>query len=320
LAVAGSHLWVTNQAGNSVTELETSNGSWIRTLHAHSYGFDQPTAIVKSGSDLFVANASGSVTELRATDGDLVRTIAGKRYGFADPVAIAASDDTIVVLNAGDPTGSPIVDGSLTEIDAASGALVGQASGKAFAFDDPVALAVSGANAFVADEGNDSVTEVDTSTRALVRLIVGAGLSGPDGIAVAGHDVWVADSATSAVTEIAAATGHVIATFTDADGAYGFGSPSVTITTANGVFVASPYGSSPMVTKIQASNGSALWYMCNTNGPYYFSLLSAFAVSGQDLWVASRSGANNPNSDAKTGSLTELLTTTGGLITTLPTS
>jgi hypothetical protein len=58
--------------------------------------------------------------------------------------------------------------------------------------------------------------------------------------------------------------------------------------------------------------------MCNTNGPYYFSLLSAFAVSGDDLWVASRSGANSKTPAAATGSLTELSTVTGDLIATVP--
>ena len=58
--------------------------------------------------------------------------------------------------------------------------------------------------------------------------------------------------------------------------------------------------------------------MCNTNGPYYFSLLSAFAVSGTDLWVSSRSGANSATPGARTGSLTELSTGDGSLIATVP--
>jgi hypothetical protein len=324
LAVAGQHLWVTNQVGNSVTEIDRSSGSWIRTLHSGSYGtqrpFQQPTAIVSFGSELFVANAAGSVTELEGTGRALGWTIRGAAYGFAGPVAIAGTGSTIVVLNAGDPTASPPVDGSLTEIDAATGDLVARVSGSAFAFDDPVAMTVSGTDVFVADEGNDSVTEVDVTTNSLVRVIANQGLSGPDGIAAQAGHVWVSDSGSNAVTEIAASTGQVIATFTDNDGAYGFGSPSVTIANPGNVFVASPFGSSPMVTKVHGSDGSAQWYMCNTNGPYYFSQLSAFAISGDDLWVASRSGANNPDPDAQTGSLTELLTTTGSLVTTLPTS
>jgi hypothetical protein len=128
----------------------------------------------------------------------------------------------------------------------------------------------------------------------------------------------VADSGSNAATEIDAATGAVIGTETDSDGSYGFGAPLMVIGSDGNVFVASPFGSSPMVTKLSATTGVPSWYMCNTNGPYYFSLLSAFAVSGTDLWVASRSGANSLTPAAQTGSLTELSTDDGSLITTLP--
>jgi len=73
-----------------------------------------------------------------------------------------------------------------------------------------------------------------------------------------------------------------------------------------------------MVTKVSVTTGLPSWYMCNTNGPYYFSLLSAFAITGDDLWVASRSGANSQTPDAATGSLTELSTVNGALVTTVP--
>ena len=114
------------------------------------------------------------------------------------------------------------------------------------------------------------------------------------------------------------ATGAVLGTVTDSDGQYGFGRPSVAIQSGGDVFIASPFGTSPMVTKLSATTGTPSWYMCNTNGPYYFSLLSAFAVSGDHLWVASQSGANSKTPGAKTGSLTELNTGSGALITTLP--
>ena len=130
----------------------------------------------------------------------------------------------------------------------------------------------------------------------------------------------MADSASNAATEIAAATGTVIATNSDSDGNYGFGSPLMVIGIRGNVYVASPFGSSPMVTKLSATSGQPSWYMRNTNGPYYFSLFSAFGVSGSDPWVASRSGANSATPGARTGSLTELSTGDGSLIRTLPNS
>jgi hypothetical protein len=265
-----------------------------------------------------VANAAGSVSELRASDGAFIRTISGSRYHFVNPVAIEAAGSLVLVLNAGRPNATGASMGSITEIGVRSGSLVRTVSGTSFAFADPTALAVSGPVVFVADKGYNSVTEVRIANGRLVRVVTNQGLSAPDGITVEDGNAWVADGASYAATEIATATGAVITTVSDADGSYGFGTPSVVIGTGSNVYVATPFGSSPMVTKVSATSGQPSWYMCNTNGPYYFSLLSAFAVSGSDLWVASRSDANRATLGAQTGSLTELSTGDGSLIATLP--
>jgi sugar lactone lactonase YvrE len=315
LAFGGGHLWVTNEAGNSVTEISPSNGSWITTLRSTRDGFNRPTAIAASGPDLFIANAAGSVSELRASNGALVRVISGPRYHFVNPVAVEADGSMILVLN----NGRGGTGGSITEIRIRTGTFIRTVSGSSYAFNRPAALAVSGPDIFVADKGNNSMTEV-TSGGGLVRVVAQQGLSAPDGIAVQDGSVWVANSASNSATQIAEGTGAVVATETDSDGSYGFGSPLMVIGSAGNIFVASPFGASPMVTKLSATSGQPSWYMCNTNGPYYFSLLSAFALSsdGSDLWVASRSGANSETPGAATGSLTELSTGDGSLITTLP--
>jgi hypothetical protein len=318
LAFGGGHLWVTNGAGNSVSEIDPSSGAWIATLNSSKYGFHQPTAITRDGAYLFVANATGSVSELRASNGAFVRTIAGSRYHFVNPVAIEAAGSFVLVLNGGRPniTGTSV--GSITVIRASNGSPVRTVSGASFAFNEPMALAVSGSVAFVADKGDNSVTEVRIANGHLVRVVAQQGLDAPDGIAIADGNAWVADSAANAATEINTTTGAVITTVGDSDGSYGFGAPSIVIATSGYVYVATPFGTSPMVTKVSATNGQPSWYMCNTNGPYYFSLLSAFAVSGTNLWVASRSGANSATPGAQTGSLTEMSTGSGALIATFP--
>ena len=227
LAFGGGHLWVTNEMGNSVTEIDPSSGAWIATFNAKIYGFRRPTSITRFGPYLFVANSVGTVSELRASNGAFIRTISGARYHFVNPVAIEAAGSLILVLNAGGRTA-----GSITEIRARSGSLVRTVSGSRFAFSDPVAFAVSGANVFVTDKGNNSVTAVRITTGGLVWVVAQQGLSAPDGIAVVGGNAWVADSASSSATEIATTTGTVITTKTDADGAYGFGTPSMVIARA----------------------------------------------------------------------------------------
>ena len=311
LVAAGGHLWVTNQVGDSVTEIDPASGAWVWTFGGAGFGFDQPTAITASGSDLFVANAGGFVTEMSAVSGAVIRTISGAQYGLSDPVAIVSDGNLILVLNGG-------ASGSITEVNASTGAPAGIMSGAQFAFDDPVALTVNGSNVFVADEGNSSVTDVNLSSPASPTVITDPGLNAPDGITSGDGYVWVSDRDSNAATQIDAATGTVVYTYDNTDAAYGFGAPSVAIDTGGSAFIASPLGWSPMVTKLSDTSGAADWYMCNTNGPYYFSSLSAFAVDGPDLWVASSSGANDPIAGSATGSLTELSTTTGALVTTVP--
>jgi len=318
LAFGSGHLWVTNLTGNSVTEINPTGGEWLATFHAKNYEFRQPTAITNFGPDLFIANAAGSVSEIRSNNGSLVRVISGKKFGFVDPVAIMAVGERILVLNAGRPNASPSVLGSITEINGRTGALLRTVSGPSLMLDNPMAFTMSGSNVYVADEGNNSVTEANISTGALVTVISQQGLDNPDGIAYQDGNIWVADSASNAATEISAATNTVTVTETDSDADYGFGDPLTVIGTGGNVYVMTPYGTSPMVTKMSATTGTPYWYMCNTNGPYYFSQLSAFAVSGSDLWVASRSGANSKTPGASTGSLTEMSINDGSLITTLP--
>ena len=65
VAFDGTHLWVTNQNGSSVTELNASNGSWVRTLSGGSYGFNHPEGVAFDGTHLWAANVYGdSVTEI----------------------------------------------------------------------------------------------------------------------------------------------------------------------------------------------------------------------------------------------------------------
>jgi len=61
--------------------------------------------------------------------------------------------------------------GSITEVDASTGAIVRVISGPAYHFDQPKSVGVTGNDLFVANLG--SVTEVDASTGSLVRVITG---------------------------------------------------------------------------------------------------------------------------------------------------
>jgi predicted nucleic acid-binding Zn ribbon protein len=76
IAVAGSHVWLTNDGrlNNSVTELNASDGSLVQIIRSRADKFNEPTGIVASGNHVWVLNTN-SVTELNVSDGSLVRVV-----------------------------------------------------------------------------------------------------------------------------------------------------------------------------------------------------------------------------------------------------
>ena len=276
LAVDGHDLWVANRAGNSVTELTSPVGSWVRTISAPRYRFNAPTAIVGDGGHIFVANRGGSVTELNAGNGSLVRTISGRKYHLSAPSAMKLDGADLFVVDSG---------GWLTELKTSNGSLVRAISGH---FADPTAIALAGADLWIVNTGGNSVTEIAAKSGKWVRTLAAPSFmfNQPAGIAFDGTDLWVTNPPSNSATEIDAASASLVKVVSNSTSSYGFDSPSAAVSAGSLVYVASPPGESPMVTAFAAKTGPAHWYMCNTNGPYHFNNPSALAVSGGTLWVA----------------------------------
>jgi DNA-binding beta-propeller fold protein YncE len=63
IASDGTHVWVTNESGDSVTELDAATGALVHVLGGPRYGFDDPAGIASDGTDVWVANtADQSIT------------------------------------------------------------------------------------------------------------------------------------------------------------------------------------------------------------------------------------------------------------------
>ena len=70
----GTHVWVANSDGNTVTELDASTGAVVQTITVGS----SPGSVSSDGTDVWVANTDGdTVTELDAATGAVVQTITG---------------------------------------------------------------------------------------------------------------------------------------------------------------------------------------------------------------------------------------------------
>jgi hypothetical protein len=79
-AVNSNFIWSVNPLQNSVTEFDTSNGKFVRTIDARQGSLDHPLGIAVSGKHLWVISGSskgksGSVSELKTSNGSLVRVI-----------------------------------------------------------------------------------------------------------------------------------------------------------------------------------------------------------------------------------------------------
>jgi DNA-binding beta-propeller fold protein YncE len=153
-----------------------------------------------------------------------VRTLSGPRVSsghldapaleFDSPDAVAVQGATVWVANGGG--------NSVTEINAATGALIRVITASRYRLNEPMGITTSGNTVWVADK--DSVTEINAATGALIRVLGGSRypFSGLREIAASGDTVWTAASpsasgpvtstttATFTIAEINAATGALI--------------------------------------------------------------------------------------------------------------
>jgi DNA-binding beta-propeller fold protein YncE len=216
--VAGPDLVVANKGSlakpeGSLTVIDAATGVLVRAL-ASPY-LKGPGDLVSSGGDVFVANTSqspGSVTELDPATGQVLRTLAGGPYGFGDILAMAVSGTDLFVANLGSAsTGSWV-----SEVDLASGKPARTLLSSPLSAGPPEAMTTSGPDLFVSYRGvshgfgggfgsaaGGSLTEVDVTSGATVRVVSGSRYHLGDGGAMAsfGPSLYVANSDGGSVTE-----------------------------------------------------------------------------------------------------------------------
>jgi DNA-binding beta-propeller fold protein YncE len=130
----GKHVWVANYRGNSVTEFNDSDGSWIRTISDGPYNFRYPARIIAGVNVMWVINwvtpdaspfnpALATITEINTGDGSFIRNLADGEYGFYTPYQIGmAGGADLYAANTG--MASHRHEGSLTRFNARNGRLV----------------------------------------------------------------------------------------------------------------------------------------------------------------------------------------------------
>ena len=278
IAVDGPDLWVANAVGNSVTELNASDGSWVRTLTA-TWGFEQPDGIAVSGTDLWVANGTGnSVTEVDS-DGNPIQTVptAGPEEPTTDPEGVVVKGPGLWVANA--------AGNSVTELNTSDGSLLATLTAGRYYFRYPDAIATDGTDLWVANAAGNSVTELNSDGGA-VRTLIAASykFDFPDAIATDGTHLWVANRDGNSVTELNTSDGSLVRTLIAAS--YKFDFPDAIATDGTHLWVANRDGNS--VTELNTSDGSLVRTLIAAS--YKFDFPDAIATDGTHLWVANRDG------------------------------
>jgi YVTN family beta-propeller protein len=267
----GTHVWVANSGGNSVTELNASTGAIVQTINVGS----EPGAISSDGTYVWVANSGGnSVTELNALTGAVVQTV---NVG-SSPSGISSDGTHVWVAND--------LSNSVTELNALTGAVVQTVN----VGSNPSGISSDGTHVWVANsQGNEgnSVTELNASTGAVVQTInVG---SEPGAVSSDGTFVWVANSGSDSVTELDTSTGAVIKTIAIGAESVGVSSDGTHVWVAN--------FSNSSVTELVASTGT----LVQTFG--LFSQPQDISSDGTNVWVANGSDDSVVELDASTGAV-----------------
>jgi hypothetical protein len=297
LATDGSHLWVANWGGNSITELDPTNGSLVRTISGASYHFNAPDALAADGSHLWVANGGSnnggnSLTELNLNNGSLVRNIPGD---FGHPTIDGSH---LWVTSGGN---------SITEFDSTNGSLVRTISGVSYHFNAPAALVADGSHLWVVNGGGNSITELDSNNGSLVRTISGASydIHHPSFLAADGSHLWVANEGwgnANSITEINLNNGSLVRNIPGAS--HDFQGTDALVADGNHLWVATSFAN--VITELSSNNGSLVGTI--SAAPYDFDKPSALVADGSHLWVA------NSGTDPYGNSVTEINLYDGSLV------
>ena len=271
LAFDGAHIWVVNNEGLSVTEINATDGSFVRNLSGGSYNFNAPQSIVFDGQHVWISDlGSTSVTEINASDGSFVRNLSGGSYNFNQPFDMAFDGAHIWVSNVGNNT--------VTEIDASDGGFIRNLSGGSYNFNEPAALAFDGAHIWISNPGNASVTEINASDGSFVANLSGgsSNFDMPAYIAFDGAHIWITNAGGNTVTELNADDGSFVRNLSG--GAYNFSNPANIAFDGARIWISNVTNNS--VTEVNARDGSFIANVSVGTNP------QGLAFDGAFVWVA----------------------------------
>ena len=279
VAFDGTHVWISNEGANSVTELNPTDGSFVRTLSGGNYGFNLPYDIVFDGQHLWITNAGGnSITEVNASDGSWIRTVSAASYGFNYPYAAVFDGAHIWVAN--------YYGNSVTGINVVDGSRVRTLFGSPYRFNGPSALAFDGSHVWVTNSAGNSVTAFNSSDGTWARTLSASGyrFNSPSGISFDGGYLWVTNQFGNSVTLFDSVDGSFVRVLTG--GSFGFNGPIGITFDGSHMWITNQFGNS--VTEVNTSD--ATWVKTLSGGSYGFNNPFGISTNGPRVWVSNLLG------------------------------
>jgi serine/threonine protein kinase/cold shock CspA family protein len=158
-------------------------------------------------------------------------------------------------------------------------------SGGNYKFDQPEAIAADSTHVWVANNSDNSVTELNASNGTWIQTLSGSKyqFNDPTGIADDGTHVWIGNANGYSVTELNASNGAWIQTLSGSK--YQFNYPKAIAAEGSHVWVANGDGNS--VTELNASNGAWIQTLSGSS-KYQFNDPTGIADDGTHVWVGDK--------------------------------
>ena len=276
IVASPGRMWVGNNSGNSITEINSANGELVRYVTTRAEKSLRSDAMVVSGSHLW-ATAKYSIGEFNLSNGSLVRVIDKTADEINAPDEIVVQGSHVWVLNS---QTAP----HLVELNESNGSLV-----KVVLVPNAHAFVVSGRHLWMANPfptSRSTITEAKTSDGSVIRTINAPvlGLKSATALVTSGDRLWVTSGDSNEIAELNTVTGKLIRRIKLP---FAGSAASTTLIASGSHLFMSTFSVHGAVLEVNQSNGAVVRIFTTPLSQAYQGS-SAITVTGNTLWVGAR--------------------------------
>jgi 6-phosphogluconolactonase (cycloisomerase 2 family) len=197
LTTYGSFMYVVNQTSKTISKINLSNGSMIKS--DWTTGLNSPRYLTMSGSYLYVSNTSNNtISQINLSDGSIVKS--SWATGLNSPRGLTTYGSYLYAAN--------ITNGTISKISLSNGSII--KSDWATGLSGPIELTISGSSMYVSSSSTGIINKISLSDGSMIKNNWTTGLSNPIGLAVSGSYLYVSNSSNGTISQIKLSDGSMI--------------------------------------------------------------------------------------------------------------